>query len=85
MAKLSRVLENDSHPLHKTLVALGSSFSDRRLHPKCVKERYRRSFLPAAVSVGIPAPLWLWMTRRSGLIPHTAARRMQHWMFICDV
>ncbi|TWW67332.1 hypothetical protein D4764_02G0003730 [Takifugu flavidus] len=32
-----------------TLAALGSSFSERLLHPRCVKERYRRSFLPAAV------------------------------------
>ncbi|TWW62866.1 hypothetical protein D4764_04G0015130 [Takifugu flavidus] len=32
-----------------TLTALGSSFSERLLHPRCVKERYRRSFLPAAV------------------------------------
>ncbi|TWW80664.1 hypothetical protein D4764_01G0004790 [Takifugu flavidus] len=31
-----------------TLTALGSSFSERLLHPRCVKERYRRSFLPAA-------------------------------------
>ncbi|KAI3365353.1 hypothetical protein L3Q82_010436 [Scortum barcoo] len=32
-----------------SLTALGSSFSERLLHPRCVKERYRRSFLPAAV------------------------------------
>ncbi|TWW79717.1 hypothetical protein D4764_10G0007470 [Takifugu flavidus] len=32
-----------------TPTALGSSFSERLLHPRCVKERYRRSFLPAAV------------------------------------
>lgn len=49
MAKLSSMLENNSHPLQDTLTALESSFSDRLLHPKCVKERFRRSFLPAAV------------------------------------
>ncbi|KAI4900214.1 hypothetical protein NFI96_011923, partial [Prochilodus magdalenae] len=43
LAKLASMLENDSHPMHETLAALGSSFSDRLLHPKCVKERYRRS------------------------------------------
>ncbi|TWW81164.1 hypothetical protein D4764_01G0009790 [Takifugu flavidus] len=32
-----------------TLTALGSSFRERLLHPRCVKERYRTSFLPAAV------------------------------------
>ncbi|CAB1416524.1 unnamed protein product [Pleuronectes platessa] len=26
-----------------------SSFSHRLIHPRCVRERYRRSFLPAAV------------------------------------
>ncbi|KAI4898445.1 hypothetical protein NFI96_000501 [Prochilodus magdalenae] len=41
LAKLASMLENDSHPMHETLAALGSSFSDRLLHPKCMKERYR--------------------------------------------
>ncbi|KAI4902872.1 hypothetical protein NFI96_000376, partial [Prochilodus magdalenae] len=41
LAKLASMLENDSHSMHETLAALGSSFSDRLLHPKCVKERYR--------------------------------------------
>ncbi|TWW62507.1 hypothetical protein D4764_04G0011540 [Takifugu flavidus] len=49
MAKLSSMLNNTSHPLQDTLAALGSSFRERLLHPRCVKERYRRSFLPAAV------------------------------------
>ncbi|TWW64750.1 hypothetical protein D4764_22G0003970 [Takifugu flavidus] len=50
MAKLSSMLNNASPPpLQDTLTALGSSFSERLLHPRCVKERYRRSFLPAAV------------------------------------
>ncbi|TWW65078.1 hypothetical protein D4764_22G0007250 [Takifugu flavidus] len=48
MAKLSSMLNNTSPPLQDTLTALGSSFSERLLHPRCVKERYRRSFLPAA-------------------------------------
>ncbi|KAI4894837.1 hypothetical protein NFI96_004578 [Prochilodus magdalenae] len=42
LSKLASMPENDSHPMHETLAALGSSFSDRLLHPKCVKERYRR-------------------------------------------
>ncbi|TWW59880.1 hypothetical protein D4764_06G0014100 [Takifugu flavidus] len=49
MAKLSSMLNNTSHLLQDTLAALGSSFSERLLHPRCVKERYHRSFLPAAV------------------------------------
>ncbi|KAI3369368.1 hypothetical protein L3Q82_007467 [Scortum barcoo] len=40
MAKLSSLLNNTSHPLQDTLTALGSSFSERLLHPRCVKERY---------------------------------------------
>ncbi|GAA6097714.1 glutamate receptor 1a [Tachysurus ichikawai] len=51
VAKLSSLLENDSHPLYETVSALSSSFSDRLLHPKYLKERYRRSFLPAAIRV----------------------------------
>ena len=38
LARLASMLENSSHPMHETLAALGSSFSDRLLHPKCVKE-----------------------------------------------
>ncbi|XP_078255788.1 uncharacterized protein LOC144593702 isoform X3 [Rhinoraja longicauda] len=49
MAKLTSLLDNDTHPMQDTVTALSSSFSDRLLHPKCVKERYRRSFLPAVV------------------------------------
>ncbi|TWW61037.1 hypothetical protein D4764_05G0011270 [Takifugu flavidus] len=54
MVKLSSMLKNTSHPLQDTLTALGSSFSERLLHPRCVKERYRRSFLPAATEFVIP-------------------------------
>lgn len=49
MAKLSSMLDNPAHPLQGTLTALHSSFSERLLHPRCAKERFRRSFLPAAV------------------------------------
>ncbi|KAI3352562.1 hypothetical protein L3Q82_005205 [Scortum barcoo] len=40
MAKLSSLLNNTSHPLQDTLTALGSSFSERLLHPRCVKESF---------------------------------------------
>ncbi|KAK7898885.1 hypothetical protein WMY93_019738 [Mugilogobius chulae] len=43
------MLDHESHPLQDALSALESSFSDRLIHPRCVKERFRRSFLPAAV------------------------------------
>ena len=49
MDKLSLMLVKESRPLQDTITALGSSFSDRLTHPKCAKERYHRSFLPAAV------------------------------------
>ena len=49
VAKLSSTMDNSSHPMQDALSELNSSFSDRLLHPRCVTERYRRSFLPAAV------------------------------------
>ncbi|KAI4879583.1 hypothetical protein NFI96_026537 [Prochilodus magdalenae] len=53
------MLKNLSHPMYHSLEALGSSFSARLLHPRCVKERYRRSFLPAAVRLyNIRCPPW---------------------------
>ena len=49
MDKLSSLLVKESHHLQVSITVLGSSFSDRLMHPKCVKERYCRSILPAAV------------------------------------
>jgi len=49
ITKLASVMDNVSHPMQDTISARSSSFSHRLLHPKCVKERCRRSFLPAAV------------------------------------
>lgn len=49
LAKLTSIMDNPSHPLHETVGALSSSFSSRLIHPRCRKERYRRSFLPTAV------------------------------------
>ena len=39
MDKPSLLLVQESRPLQDTISALGSSFSDRLIHPKCVKER----------------------------------------------
>ena len=47
--KLSSMMDNESHPMQDTVSALSRSFGDRLLHPKCVKEWFRRSFLPAVV------------------------------------
>ena len=49
MGKLSSLMENEPHP--DPLSALGSSFRDRLLNPRGVRERYRHSFPPAAVRV----------------------------------
>ncbi|TWW62586.1 hypothetical protein D4764_04G0012330 [Takifugu flavidus] len=52
MAKLSSMLNNTSHPLQDTLAALGSSFSERLLHPRCVKERRTKSEIRGRESAG---------------------------------
>ncbi|KAI3372489.1 hypothetical protein L3Q82_022977 [Scortum barcoo] len=39
LAKLSTIMDNTSHPLHQTVGALSSSFSNRLRHPRCRKER----------------------------------------------
>ena len=44
----SRMMDKLSSHLQDTISALGSSFN-RLIHPQCVKERDRRSVLPAAV------------------------------------
>lgn len=49
LTKLTSIIDNTSHPLHETVRSLSSSFSSRLLHPRCKKERYRRSFIPSAI------------------------------------
>ncbi|KAI3366512.1 hypothetical protein L3Q82_000642 [Scortum barcoo] len=49
LAKLSTIMDNTSHPLHQTVGALSSSFSNRLRHPRCRKERFRRSFIPNTI------------------------------------
>ena len=48
LVELMSIMDNPSHPLHETVEALSSSFSNRLLHPRCQKESYRRSFIPTA-------------------------------------
>ena len=40
LAKQTYMLDHKSHPLKDPLSALESSFSDRLIHPRCVKERF---------------------------------------------
>ena len=49
LAKVTSIMDNTSHPLHRTVEELRSSFSGRLRHPQCKKERYRRAFIPTAV------------------------------------
>lgn len=49
LAKLTSIMDNPLHPLHETVSAMSSSFSQRLKHPRCRKERFRRSFIPTAV------------------------------------
>ncbi|KAI3369704.1 hypothetical protein L3Q82_024548 [Scortum barcoo] len=49
LAKLSTIMDNTSHPLHQTVGALSSSFSNRLRHPRCRKERFHRVACPLRV------------------------------------
>ena len=49
LAKLTSIMDNPHHPLHETVSAMSSSFSQRLKHPRCRKERFRRSFIPTEV------------------------------------
>ncbi len=77
MAKLSSLMENMSHPMQDTLTTLGSSFSNRLLHLRCVKERYCRSFLPAAVR--------LYIQHCSQQTTHTKTDKFIHVQYICII
>ena len=49
--KLMKIMEDSSHPLHNTVKKQQSVFSERLVQVRCKTERYRRSFLPAAISL----------------------------------
>lgn len=51
LVSLLAITDNDSHPLHNTLDNLKSSFNNRFLQPRCLRERYSSSFLPTAISL----------------------------------
>jgi len=46
---MKSILSNRSHSLHDTVVAQQSSHSDQLLSISCRTERFRRSFVPAAI------------------------------------
>ncbi|KAI3363764.1 hypothetical protein L3Q82_001373 [Scortum barcoo] len=47
LAKLSTIMDNTSHPLHQTVGALSSSFSNRLRHPRALASRWQAE-LPVA-------------------------------------
>ncbi|XP_062860103.1 dehydrogenase/reductase (SDR family) member 7Cb isoform X1 [Trichomycterus rosablanca] len=49
--KLISILDNPSHPLHDLLIRQRSTFSNRLIQLHCKKERYRKSFVPTAISL----------------------------------
>lgn len=49
--KLFNIMDNTSNPLHNLLVGQQSVFSWRLLQLRCSKDRYRKSFLPTAITI----------------------------------
>ena len=49
--KIKSILGNPSHPLYDELWQMGSTFSYRLIPPRCKMERFRRSFVPAAIKL----------------------------------
>ena len=47
--ELGSILTNPAHPLHFLKVINSSTFSQRLMAPMCKSERYRKSFIPAAI------------------------------------
>ena len=49
--KLLSIIDNDQHPRHHTVVRQRSTFSHRLLQLRCPRDRYRKSFLPHAITL----------------------------------
>lgn len=47
--KLKIIMQNEDHPMYYVSCELKSSFSNRLVIPRCSSERFRKSFVPAAV------------------------------------
>ncbi|KAM4536419.1 uncharacterized protein PAE49_021037 [Odontesthes bonariensis] len=55
--KLLSIMDNPTHPLQQLLVGQQSSFSNRLIQLHCHKDRFRKSFLPAAITIYNTSPL----------------------------
>ena len=51
LQKLMTIMDNEAHPLHSLLLEQRSVFSGRFIQLRCNKERYRKSYLPSAISL----------------------------------
>ena len=51
LKKRFSIIDNDQHPLHHTVVRQRSTFSHRLLQLCCRRDRYRKSFLPHAITL----------------------------------
>ncbi|KAM4580370.1 uncharacterized protein PAE49_005246 [Odontesthes bonariensis] len=49
--KLLSIMDNKQHPLHHTVDRQRSTFSHRLLQLRCRRDRYRKSFLPHAITL----------------------------------
>ena len=49
--KLLSIMDHDQHFLHHTVDRQRSSFSNRLLQLRCQRDRYRKSFLPHAITL----------------------------------
>ncbi|KAK0135417.1 RNA-directed DNA polymerase from mobile element jockey [Merluccius polli] len=49
--KLLTIMDNDQHPLYQTVDRQRSIFSHRLLQLRCRRDRYRKSFLPHAITL----------------------------------
>jgi len=49
IGKLSLMINHDRHPLNEISQAYVSTHSSRLIHPRCYKERLRKSFFPTAI------------------------------------
>ena len=47
--KLGTIMTNPAHPLHSRKMINSGTFSQRLIAPMCKSERYRKSFIPAAI------------------------------------
>ncbi|KAI3356780.1 hypothetical protein L3Q82_003321 [Scortum barcoo] len=81
LAKLSTIMDNTSHPLHQTVGALSSSFSNRLRHPRLRRPSPQQT---TAKNKALATTVWYTLRSRGGQILNDRSR-LKKYSLLCPL